>query len=392
MFSKNTQPASSSDSKEQITKLLRSADEFFRYRNFDAAIAEIEKALQLDPKNSLARSFIERIKLTQKQTQLKDVVSHSSGELSAEEKLKMLNDRFAAIEQHLAQKDYKRAMDKVAEVFGIDPTNFYAKAYSDRIDELMRIEREEKAKQISQVKHDFDDKASMPKGSCSMYHELLKEAWFDGKITPEEEAELKRVREIFGISIKEHYEIEHNVKIEAYVEALQLAWKDGVVTENERKVLELMRQRYMISPEEHLSAEDKIKEARRTSSSRGVILVVDPDPESLANISKALKKRNFDVDTTHRVEDALEVIVSKTPHLIISEIYFSLSSIDGFSFFKKLRELENFKNIPFMFLTSMKDSKIARAGLRLGMDNFFQKPVDIKLLVATVEGKFLSNN
>lgn len=388
MFSKNTQPASSVDSKEQITKHLRSADEYFRYRNFDAAIAEIEKVLKIDSKNSLARSFLERVKLTQKQTQLKDVFSTAQSELSSEEKLKMLNERFAAIEQYLAQKDYKRAMDKVAEVYRIDSTNFYAKAYSDRIEELMRIEREEKAKQINQVKRDIDNKATMPKGSCFMYRELLKEAWFDGKITTEEETELKKVRDIFGISIKEHYDIEREVKIEAYVEALQLAWKDGVISENERKVLEMMRQRYTISPEEHLSAESKIKEARRSSSVRAVVLVVDPDQESLANISKALRKRNFDVVTAFRVEDALETIVSKTPNLIISEIYFSANSIDGFAFFKKLHELENLKNVPFMFLTSMKEGKIARAGLRMGMENFFVKPIDIKLLVATVEGKF----
>ena len=393
MFGKTStsEPSNSAQEKEQISKHLRAADEYFRYRNFDAALMEIDKALKIDPKNSLARSFGERVKLVQKQ-QGKDNFKTPSNELSSEEKMKVLTQIFPLIEQYLAQKDYRRALEKVAEVYKIDPTNFYAKAYSDRIEELQRIDSEEKAKTMMQVKREIAQKDQLPKGSYFMYREMLKEAWFDGKISSEEEGELKKIRDVFGITNKEHYELEHQVKIEAYVEALQLAWKDGVVTENERKVLEMMRQRYSISPDEHNSAENKIKEARRSSSSKGVIFVVDSDQESLTNITKILKKRNFEVISAHRVEDALESLINYTPDVVVSEIYFSANSIDGFAFFKKLRELENLKNVPFIFTTSMKDSKILRAGLRMGMATFFTKPIDMKLLLATIEGILLGKN
>jgi CheY-like chemotaxis protein len=391
-FKSEEQPVSGVPDKEKISKHLRAADEFFRHRNFDAALFEIDKAIKIDSKNSLARSFMERIKLVQKQLNAKDAFQMPTNELSTDEKMKLLNELFAVIEQLLAQKDYRRALEKVAEIYRIDSTNFYAKAYSDRIDELIRIETVEKAKAVGQIKREIAQKDQLPKGSFFMYREMLKEAWFDGTVTKEEEVELKKVRDVFGITSKEHFEIEREVKVEGYVEALQLVWRDGVVTENERKVLETMRQRYSISPEEHLSAESKIKEAHRGSAYKGLILVVDSDQENLNNVSKALKTRNYDVISAHRVEDALEVIISRTPDLILSEIFFSANSIDGFAFYKKMQELNNFKSVPFMFMTSMKEGKISRAGLRMGMDNFFTKPIDNKLVVATIEGKLRRKN
>ncbi|MGD0036020.1 MAG: hypothetical protein ABSC53_01855, partial [Bacteroidota bacterium] len=58
--------------KERIGKHLRTADEFTRFQRYEEAIIEIEHALEIDPKNNYARSFLERVKLMHKRTKQKE--------------------------------------------------------------------------------------------------------------------------------------------------------------------------------------------------------------------------------------------------------------------------------------------------------------------------------
>lgn len=131
----------------------------------------------------------------------------------------------------------------------INPGNHFAKAYSDRIEQLI-MEQEQTGRAIFQQaidkkpeKPSENTTVDMERGSIMMYEEMMREVWFDGKVTPEEEEELHAVRETFNITMDEHVIIERKVKLRSYLDALKLAWKDGVVTEMERQVLEMMRRR-----------------------------------------------------------------------------------------------------------------------------------------------------
>ncbi|MCK9409297.1 MAG: response regulator [Bacteroidetes bacterium] len=374
-------------SREAIQKHLRTADEQYRMRNYDAAITEIEKVLTLDPRNTLARNFHEKVKLALKQGQKPAPPSvQSPVPATPEDKTNMIPVLFRDIEQLLAKKDFHRAKEKVQEIFEIDPENFYAKAYLDNIEQRQKTHVAEVANVIQSAPVDTTGGGEqLPKGSLFMYREMLKEFWFDGKISNEEAVQLQSVREMFGITLLEHNDIEREVKVQAYVEALQIAWKDGVVTENEQKVLEMMRQRYSISAEEHLSAELKIEEARRPRSSKGTILLVDGDMETLNGLIGELKRRNYEVLVTHYIDDALNVLINRTPNIIISEIFFEQQGVDGFSLFKKLEQLPHLNHIPFFFMSSFDDDKVIRAGVRLGIDHFFHKPLDMKLVIAEIE-------
>lgn len=375
-------------SREALQKCLRTADEYFRQRNYDGAMAEIEKALQIDPRNTLARTFHERIKLALKQGQKPVVPQQSPAPVKAdpEDKSKMIPILFRDIEHLMAKKDFHRAKDKVLEILAIDQENYYAKAYIDIIDQQQKTHIAEVANVIQSAPlESTTGNEQLPKGSLSMYREMLKEFWFDGKISNEEATQLQAVRELFGITQPEHSEIERDVKVQAYIDALQIAWKDGVVTENEQKVLEMMRQRYSISAEEHLSAELKIDEARNSRSSKGTILLVDSDMETLTGLIGELKRRNYEVLITHYIDDALNVLINRTPNIIISEIFFDQKGVDGFSLFKKLEQLPHLRHIPFFFMSAFDDEKVIRAGVRLGINHFFRKPLDMKMVIAEIE-------
>jgi len=243
--------------------------------------------------------------------------------------------------------------------------------------------------QVQSIAHDAKVQHA-ERGSLMMYEEMMKEYWFDGKITPEEEHELNNVREVFAITKEEHSAIEIKVKLESYIDALRLAWKDGVITEMERQVLDMMRKRYGITADEHLKLEDSIREAKRGTKPKARILIVTPDKELLANMTRTLQQRQYEVVYATRAEDALHSIVKSIPELIISEVLFGAGAMDGFEFFENVQKTASLQNVPFFFLAQAKDQNIIRAALRMGFDLYLTKPVDVDLLVAAVDGKLLA--
>jgi CheY-like chemotaxis protein len=391
--------------REHIGKHLRTADEYAHNQRYDDAIAEIDSALKLDPKNNYARSFLERVKLMQKRYQEKESVQNTSAELSFEERTELISRHLSSAEEFINKKDYPRALEAVASAYKIDPSNYYAQTYSERIDALMMEAAAEKntaAKTNEQPEPENQAVAkaemqpepvktpqppSPQRGSTLMYRELLKEAWFDGRITDEEGKELVAMRELFGITLETHILLEHEVKIEAYLEALVIAGHDNIISDMEQKTLAMMRTKYGISQEEQTVAESRYNEIKRTSKSRGTILIVDTDQQTLESLSKALKQRGFTNLLAQNVEGAIQILLKQVPNIILSEIFFKNSQIDGIAFFKKLQEHPSLKKVPFIFISSLTDKKIIEAGLRLGIDYFITKPIDYDMLFAVIDGR-----
>jgi PleD family two-component response regulator len=393
MFGNKSTTLSSDQQREIISKHLRTADELVRAKNFEGALEEIRKALNIDPKHSLARSFQQRILLIQKQNAPVD--DHRAKGPSQEEIMSMISQHFAVAEQMIAKRMYQDALKKIAEVYAVDPGNHFAKAYSDRIEQLI-LEQEQQGSKL--FKEAIEVKKSEPavegvvvpeRGSLDMYEELMKEAWFDGKVTPEEEAQLKEVRDVFAITDEEHQLVEKRVKSKSYIEALKMAWKDGVITEMERQVLDMMRRRYGITTEEHNEIEYMVQEAKKGMKPKARILIIEPDKTVMMTMMRALQLRNFEVIVTSRAEDALQVMIKQIPKLIISETIFPTGSMDGFGFYKKIQEHPALKTVPIFFVTDANRQNILRAAMRMGFDLCLTKPLDMELLVAAVEGRLL---
>jgi CheY-like chemotaxis protein len=372
--------------REQITKYLRAADEFFRFSRFDEALLQIDQALIIDPKNVLARSFKERVKMMQKRMENFSQQGKKT-EMSEEDRQAIVSRLLGEADVFIRAKDYKHALNKIAEVYKIDPQNYFAKAYSDRIEELQEQQKNETAKFFDESASQTAAETQPSHGAFYMYRELMKEVWFDGKVTQEEAQELKIVRDLFGISNKEHFDIEREVKIEAYLEALRLAWRDGVLTVNEKQTLEMMRQKFGITIEEHIASENQVQEAKKGTPTRATILVVDSDNAHRTSIAAFLKRRNYEVLAAASIEEAFKLIVDQFPHLVLAEIVYSPNQQDGFALYEKMQEHQTLQHVPFFFMSRMKDGKVIRAAMRLGLDLHFPKPVDQELLLAAVEGR-----
>ena len=92
------------------------------------------------------------------------------------------------------------------------------------------------------------------------------------------------------------------------------------------------------------------EETKGSSKSRGTILIVDGDKDMLASLGGMLKQQGYDLLLSHRVEEAYKILLHQPPDLIICEIYFLISDIDGITFFKKMKEHATLKRRPFIFM------------------------------------------
>ncbi len=388
MFFKKPEPPPTNLKKDAIAKHVRAADLYAKEGKFDEALSQIEKALRLDPKNYYAVSFQERIR----QHLLKIKQNQQATQDGTDQRVEKISHLLKNAEQFIQYKQYKFALDEVKKVYAIDPTNYYAQSFSDRIDQLMTQEKGQPAAAPAPPPRPAPVQKAEPttqEGRLDVYRQMLIEVWFDGAVNALETEQLKKARGIFRISENEHRELEKQIHIDAYVEALRIAWRDGAISNNEDQVLQIMRRKFNISMEEHLAAESKILWAKSSPHAKGTILIVDDEKSVVLSLAMHLKKHGYDAVTAESVEKALELIEQNPPALILSDLNFQ-TGMTGMDFYEKVRHNEAFKAIPFILMSGINDNFVIRAALRMGIDSFLGKPFNLELLLATVEGKIQS--
>jgi two-component system KDP operon response regulator KdpE len=97
------------------------------------------------------------------------------------------------------------------------------------------------------------------------------------------------------------------------------------------------------------------------------VLVVDDHPRVLRFIEIDLKLRGFEVITTTSGEEALELVKSGEPDIMLLDII--MPEIDGFEVLKQLRAFSQLPVIAFSASHASHDDAI-----RLGADDFITKP------------------
>ncbi len=109
------------------------------------------------------------------------------------------------------------------------------------------------------------------------------------------------------------------------------------------------------------------------------ILVVDDDPKILKALDQALRKEGYDVFRAADGEEALQVVRSSDPDLIILDIM--LPKLDGFEVCAKLRTLSN---VPVLILSARGEEMDKVVGFNVGADDYLTKPFRLSELVLRV--------
>ncbi len=393
--------------KEGIYEHIRIADYHLRAGRYDDALIETDRILKQDPSNYQARSLAERIRTFQKKAEEATQQRNQAHVENLDNKIQEIAQHLKEADRLIALKQYQRALEQVARVTALDPTNHFAQAYSETIESLMNTDAQPVSKAVTpspkqtvapplspvptkekilpvEAHVDAPEEAV---GRLLMYREILNEMLFDGILNDKEIAELKKVRGLFNITDEQHAHLENEIKIEAYVDALRVALHDSVISENEERVLELMRKRYGITMEQHKDAESKILEAKRSPSAHGTILIVDDEKTILLTYAAILRRHGYIVLTAETVEDAITILEKQMPSLILSDVMFPSQDQGGFEFYNQVRNIKRFDNVPFLLMSGVSDEYVIRAGMRLGIDAYLVKPFGNELLLATIEGK-----
>ena len=113
------------------------------------------------------------------------------------------------------------------------------------------------------------------------------------------------------------------------------------------------------------------------------ILVVDDDPHSLALLTGILSGEGYCVCSADSGEVALASIAARRPELILLDI--RMPGIDGFEVCRRLRQDEETRDIPIVFLSAAGEAEERVEGLRLGAVDFISKPFSRDELLARVQ-------
>lgn len=118
------------------------------------------------------------------------------------------------------------------------------------------------------------------------------------------------------------------------------------------------------------------------------ILVVDDDPTFCAIMGEILRMYHADVQTATSAEEAMAVLETVTPDLILTDVM--MPEIDGLTFVRRLRAGGPLARVPIIIVSAGVSNREQAAAIQAGADRFLAKPFSLNELQVAV-GNLLPN-
>lgn len=112
------------------------------------------------------------------------------------------------------------------------------------------------------------------------------------------------------------------------------------------------------------------------------ILIVEDERDTRFILNKLLTKNNFEVSTATNGKEALELIKTFSPKVILAD--WTMPVMDGLELCNIIKKDENFRMIFFIMLTARTSLRDRVTGLDVGADDFLIKPIENQELVARI--------
>ena len=112
---------------------------------------------------------------------------------------------------------------------------------------------------------------------------------------------------------------------------------------------------------------------------RSKILVVDDDPDIIEAVTTVLESmEEYDVRTARDGLECVQAVKEDPPDLLILDLL--MPRMDGFSVVRELREKPDYRKLPIMILTSVREDASYRryeleTGLAMDVQDYIEKPV-----------------
>jgi putative two-component system response regulator len=119
--------------------------------------------------------------------------------------------------------------------------------------------------------------------------------------------------------------------------------------------------------------------------SQDTILIVEDNPVLREGLQEMLELEGFTIRTAANGREGLDAMAAGSPDLILSDI--AMPEIDGYAFFKAVRERPEWVTIPFVFLTARGEREDVLVGKDLGAEDYLVKPVTRDDLITVVNSR-----
>lgn len=113
------------------------------------------------------------------------------------------------------------------------------------------------------------------------------------------------------------------------------------------------------------------------------ILIVEDNKELRTLLADFLLSEGYTVRQAPTGEEALSIMKNEEIRLVLLDII--LPGMDGFAVCRQIRETHN---TPILMLSARIDKEDKLNGLLLGADDYIEKPYDIDILIAKIQGIF----
>lgn len=117
----------------------------------------------------------------------------------------------------------------------------------------------------------------------------------------------------------------------------------------------------------------------------GRILIVDDDLISSNVISQLLSRKGFEVDSTVRPNQALEMLSKKSYELILLDIY--MPEVSGVELLREIKKNPNTTNIPVIMITTSNDGTDLTQSFESGANDYLIKPVNLNAALARIKSQ-----
>jgi two-component system cell cycle response regulator DivK len=112
------------------------------------------------------------------------------------------------------------------------------------------------------------------------------------------------------------------------------------------------------------------------NSEKKKILVVDDNQDSRELVMKILGNKNYHLLEAYDGEDALNKIIAEKPDLVLMDI--SMPKIDGYEVTRRLKTMEDYKDITVIALTAHAMKGDREKALAAGCKGYITKPINIR--------------
>lgn len=112
------------------------------------------------------------------------------------------------------------------------------------------------------------------------------------------------------------------------------------------------------------------------------ILIVDDEPNIIMSLEYTFKKNNFEVFIARDGQEALDILETKVPNVIILDVM--MPNVDGYATLEAIKKDQKLAECKVIFLSAKNKESDIQKGLDLGANAYMTKPFSLKKLIDKV--------